>query len=376
PMEYIVDDKKLKIYPFSNLVDDLFKSYKDEALSTRLSMLKDFVIKRHSGSLKEYFRSAKVELNPKYTIELKCESNIGEIKTFVKGLNGPYIPGSTIKGALRTVFLCGLLCRNNEIKRDLFKALNQFVIDTEKARKIDKKDDRSKALKSAADRLNESLKEIENKVFRSTQSDALYDVFKSIIISDSDPIDYSNLYVDKVKVINSSRNIEIACELLKPNTRVPLKAYIDSKVNLEALKRLSELTGNKLPYDKIDWAFIKNKAIEFYERILRIDMDFVERNVNISSRDTILRKLQNIANSIDKIKNSSKILIPLRLGQHKGFLSNTVMQIVYTEDKALFDKTFKASVANPRSNTLKTRRITENESYTLGWVFLRIDHAN
>ena len=106
----IVDEKKFQRFLSKN---DLFESFEKHLM--RRNEKGNFC-----GNLVSWLKSEDIDINTldiwKYTLSTKNvrnkdnESNkyiqLNDIKTFIKGANGkPYIPGSSIKGAIRTALL-------------------------------------------------------------------------------------------------------------------------------------------------------------------------------------------------------------------------------------------------------------------------------
>ena len=379
PFEYIQEDNKIKVYPFDYFIDKLYETYKDpKDLLPKLIELKEIATKAGlKENLKNYFKRAKISIPSKYEITTKvnipAENNI---KTFIKNLEGPYIPGSEIKGALRTVFLYGIL--KNDIKKK-----NQFLTQLEQLKPEIKKltniyDEREKKMKKKEilNKLSELIENLEVKIFRANQKDAQYDLFKAVIISDSSPISYNDLYIDAIKVLNSSRDLRSYSEVLKEGLKIKLNGFIDEKIALEGLKRLT-IFDEKLKnqnIEKVTWQFLKESAIDFYLSLIQKEKNFIKNKVNGPElKNFLLTQLEKLETTINEVKKSSKILIPLRIGQHQGYLSITIMQLVKEERPNLFSEVFKVSAPQVRNELNKTRKVLESERKFLGWCFLHVD---
>jgi CRISPR-associated protein Csm5 len=378
PFEYIKEDNKIKIYPFNYFIDKLFETYKEpKDLLPKLIILKETAKNGLKENLKDYFDKAKILLPPKYEITIKGDILAGNnVKTFIKNLEGPYIPGSEIKGALRSVFLYGIL-KNEIYKRSQF--LNQLEKIKQKIEKLvkvhderEKKEEKRKIL----DSISKVIEDLETQIFRANQRDAQYDLFKAIVISDSNPLPYNNLYVDTIKVINSSRDLKNYSEILKEGLRIKLDGFIDKKIALNGLKRLALFT-EKLKnqnIEKVTWQFLKESAIEFYLSLIEKEKIYVKNRVNDNElKNSLLKQLEKLEEYIRKVKNSSKILIPIRIGQHQGYLSITIMQLIKEERPDLFNAIFKVSAPKVRHELNKTRKVVESEGKFLGWCFLHIE---
>ena len=378
PFEYIKEGDKIKVYPFEYFINKLYETYKDpQALQLKLLQLKEITTTGLRENLNNYFKKTGVVIPPKYEIFTKVDLFVNSrIKTFIKNLEGPYIPGSEIKGALRTVFLYGILKKDPNIKVRLLDEIEKLKKEINELRKIlDLKQKKDKK-KNILENLQNTIENLENKIFRANQKDGQYDLFKSLIISDSERISYNDLYVDAVRVLNSSRDLRTYTEVLKAGLEIQLNGFIDDKIALEGLKKLSLLNENlkNQNIEKVTWLFLKDSAIDLYLSLIEKEKDFVENKVkDLELKNSLLTQLKKLETAINKVKESSKILIPLRLGQHQGYLSITIMQLIKDEKPELFNEVFKISVQQVRSELNKTRKILEGEKKFLGWCFLYVD---
>jgi CRISPR-associated protein Csm5 len=378
PFEYIKEDNKIKIYPFNYFIDKLFETYKEpKDLLPKLIVLKETAKNGLKENLKDYFDKAKVLIPPKYEISTKVNIPEGNnIKAFIKSPEGPYIPGSEIKGALRSVFLYGIL--KNEIykKSQFLNQLEKIKQKIEKLVKVHDEREKKEEKRKILDSISKVIEDLETQIFRANQRDAQYDLFKAIVISDSNPLPYNNLYVDAIKVINSSRDLKNYSETLKEGLRIKLDGFIDEKIALNGLKRLALFTENlkNQNIEKVTWQFLKESAIEFYLSLIEKEKIYVKNRVNDNElKNSLLKQLEKLEEYIRKVKNSSKILIPIRIGQHQGYLSITIMQLIKEERPDLFNAIFKVSAPKVRHELNKTRKVVESEGKFLGWCFLHIE---
>ncbi|MGB9762286.1 MAG: type III-A CRISPR-associated RAMP protein Csm5, partial [Caldimicrobium thiodismutans] len=131
PLEYIEGEKEVKVYPFYYLIDKLYEKYEDK-IETIAPRLKMFAKKGELSKLEDFFSNLDVHLEPKYVLTKKVPVNGKNIKTFIKNMLGPYIPGSEIKGALRTIFFYGILSENQELKEKFYNKLKEILNNIER----------------------------------------------------------------------------------------------------------------------------------------------------------------------------------------------------------------------------------------------------
>lgn len=372
PFEYIKEDNKIKIYPFNYFTDKLFETYKEpKDLLPKLIVLKETAKNGLKENLKDYFDKAKISVSPKYEIITKVEILRGSnIKTFIKNLEGPYIPGSEIKGALRTVFLYGILKKDDKTKKKFLEELCNIKPEIEKLETIHDNDEKRRKKEEVENSISKIIENLEREIFRANQEDAQYDLFKAIVISDSNPLPYNNLYVDAIKVINSSRDLKNYSEILKEGLRIKLDGFMDEKIALEGLNKLT-IFNEKFKnqnIEKVSWQFLKESAIDFYLSLIEKEKNYVKNKINDQElKNSLLRQLEKLEIYIKEAKK-----IPLRIGQHQGYLSITVMQLIKEERPDLFNAIFKVSAPKVRHELNKTRKVVESEKKFLGWCFLNI----
>jgi len=374
PLEYIEGEKEVKVYPFYYLIDKLYEKYEDK-IETIAPRLKMFAKKGELSKLEDFFSNLGVHLEPKYVLSKKVSVNGKNIKTFIKNMLGPYIPGSEIKGALRTIFFYGILSENQELKEKFYNKLKEILnnIERDKANRGDLK----KRFDEGLDKEN-----LEAWIFRSKidgekeGENAQYDIFKAVQVFDSEHVGYDKLYVDSVKVLNSRRPIEEYGEFLQKDLQINFKIKIDQNA-IEGLKKFYEFKEDfsNENLERVTFEFLKKSAINFYKKLIENEKEFIEKRLKNSDevKNSIKNQLEKLLEKINKCEKSPKIVFPLRLGKHQGYLSLTIMQLVKEENKDLFEKVFKYSVQFVREEVNKTRKILGSESILPGWCFIYID---
>ena len=139
------------------------------------------------------------------------------------GTGKPYIPGSSLKGALRTALLAEILSKESP----------QNHINTLQKMKA------SLAEKSFKRDLNRLSDEIEQKHFHRLALnerrpfDAVNSVLKGLQISDSAPLNHKDLILCKKIDVNKeglTRSINTCRECLRPNTRVEFVITLDNAI--------------------------------------------------------------------------------------------------------------------------------------------------
>lgn len=146
------------------------------------------------------------------------------IMEFVKDPYGlPYIPGSSLKGMLRTILLSARIMED----RERFSTEKQ-VLDN----RIRERENRNRYLK-------QETKAIEDRAFhtldrKDTQTgDAVNDIFSGLVISDSAPLSVSDLILcQKVEMHpdGTESRLNLLRECLRPGTKVTFEMTMDTSV--------------------------------------------------------------------------------------------------------------------------------------------------
>lgn len=165
----------------------------------------------------------------------------------------PYIPGSSLKGMLRTILLSQNIRENkNSYDRDLEGITNE-IFSSNKA--------------SRTTFLKRKLSDVENQCFHTLQrentdwKDAVNDYMQGIIVSDSKPINVENLILSqRIELHTDGREnrLPVLRECIKPGTNIEFTLTIDTSICslndkkiMEAIKSFLEMYykwfGRKFP---------------------------------------------------------------------------------------------------------------------------------
>ena len=170
--------------------------------------------------------SAVAEKCTDYSISLvgSSASKPRNLSTFVKDPYGnPYIPGSSLKGLIRTLLLAKEIVDNPddyaEIERDIRRGIRN-----PRANKNNMLNSESSTLEEIAfHKLNCSDK----------RKNAVNDVFKGLIVSDSQPLSTNGLIVtEKIdyNIVGNEKPLPLYRESLVPNTQVKFNVTIDTSI--------------------------------------------------------------------------------------------------------------------------------------------------
>ena len=216
--------------------------------------------------------------------------NTHEIQTFIKdGYGNPYIPGSSLKGAIRTILeSCYMRKKYNKFNKDR----NDIFWKIDKGRKPDDYESNVKITTFHRQITDEKVK-LEN---------MQNDIMRGIIVGDSLPIDKNSLCICQkidLPVKGKEKSLNVLRECLKPGTVVTVPLTIDSKI-------MRNMYGKKFGLEDI-----------------KADINMFYKNY----KDEFVCKFRN-APMIKDEKNA------FYLGGGSGYVSKTVTHSLFNEDNA------------------------------------------
>jgi CRISPR-associated protein Csm5 len=298
----------------------------------------------------------------RYTIKLSMQNrndrkHIRGVQEFIKDANnGVYLPGSEIKGAIRTAILYRLLldeANYDQLKKALINVKQRESRTIGDAKKGDRRAKRQlgKVLRNVA-------KEVEN-LLRGKKDDAKYDLLKFIQIGDSSTYNPHNL---EILHINSfgSRGKHAYVEALPKGAE--FSGYFNITKNLWLLGELG--LGNR--------AFLLSEE-EVLESCYGLSADLLKNEIEYYRN----HHEHQIADFYQQLQEENTNKNPLiRIGQGQGFLSTTITLAVKNNDPELYEEVRLGTRGRSYPYVFpKTRRLVFEDGkpmYPLGWVKIKI----
>lgn len=316
---YYLDYKKIETYlqeldNQEKIIDEFVEIIKMQAagnMSDRYN-LKSF-FNNHSLLLKDFSR-----------LEIKTKANIKneEIYQIIKTSNRPFIPGSSIKGVIRTALLYVYFKENGYDLKQMKKGY------------------------TGQDLFGEIVR----------------DKMKYLHISDTNPLDNSVLSIVRTERFDLKKR-----ETTIPVIREVISAGTEMKIRIQS-KAENHIDG--------DYSYLqKGNEQQIFSRVNQHTMDNLEKEIELMQGNTkielqdLVDKYIRIYNEINKL-NSTKEGMILRIGAGKTFFDNTIallftdeeLQKVRDEEELGNHKPFPVS----RSVILEQGKIIS----TLGWIKL------
>lgn len=356
---YLDDDKKLiKRIDFNKFISYCFEN--------GINLMEE-LNKRHYKTGRDFsitkFMDAK-GIDPddftSYEIPAIIEKRERESEFAVRGhikCDGAYIPGSSIKGAIRTALMWSFLNEGDNVNV-LFNELDYWI---RKRGGID-------------------LKKIDDQISQEVfGNDAHHDIFRALRISDTGTMDLEHLEVSEIKIVGNLQDIPVYIENLKTGTEATFDLYLDEDL-LNTEKKELDFKNHKLRgYMHV------NKICEvcnaFSKRVVEEHLRYVWEQYDCEST---IGMFETLRSEIEGCGDNEAVL---HIGWGGGWYSTTIGLLVetypefttsaeggerkwYLRESTLRHK-FKLG-KNPRTHRYasrfpKTRRITI-KGEPLGWV--------
>jgi len=336
-LEFLVEKGRLKVYKFDRMISTIERIANPQLKNNAYLWFKT----SKNLSLEEFLRNFKLTLEPNYELEINGSFNSSQVEEFIKTLEGPYIPGSELKGSIRHLIACAWFMDKPDL---VIKRVRQLL---ESGRADDRKEQ------------DKAERYLENLVFYpQNETNAQFDVLKVLSIPDSQPLPYQSLRVEVPKLVGSNRTL-YPCEALKEGVEFEMEININKNAyrGLETQRKFPEI-GKHFSDENTFWNFLADCSRKFYSKLLDEEIRFFEN----CRRYTTAKHLRDLKGYL----NNGGVL--LRLGKHEGILSTTLLLIVKENRTDLFDQFFR-NTYKVRGQTNKTRRVN-SQGLTFGWLLL------
>jgi len=346
PIEYAVEDNFYRV--------DMDGLFEDERFDTD-----GFIEDAKAGAL--YLgRSAPelVKVHVRYALDISQSTRrnllelIGrrssEVREHIKTKDEAYIPGSSIKGAIRTAILWWVLKNNPDKFNRVKRHLENLILSRDR---VDKK--------RVADK-------VEEEVFG---RDPTHDILKALQVSDTNAVAVKNLNIEEVRTLTTApqghnwKGFYTYVEAIKTGTKLDLELKIDEFLLVgDAARELNFENKQELVRE------IPRICNEFAE-------DFIKNEIMFFTQYNMPRELDKVLGFYKKVgERTGEKSFLLHLAWGSGWHGMTVGRLL--NPHLLSDLRWKFRLGKPRVPEFpKTRRLVfENgkPTYPLGWIKLRI----
>lgn len=293
-----------------------------------------------------------------------------DIQKFIAQHHLPYLPGTEIKGAMRTAILYDILQNDSRHFEWLKKKIQDFGdrfendINMVRNQRMPKKNFLNNKMCQISRQLEQEV------FFLANQKDSKYDVLKYLSVSDSDlrkPDD--TLSVAFAKPFNTNRSFQAFHEYASPGTVFEFKelnAFEDLHENQQ--RRINETLG---------FTDQQKNCVSGVREICRSCYQFSKALLNHEIEFFKTRKKRDIVNHLIQISDQNSQENPvLRIGKGESFLGFTIGLAVKEKAPELYDKVFIHAARGTSYDSShggpspKSRKIVHfnGKEYTAGWM--------
>ncbi|MEM3092363.1 MAG: type III-A CRISPR-associated RAMP protein Csm5 [Candidatus Nitrosocaldus sp.] len=338
-------DKKLDAIENNGVVYivDINKLIKIASERNKLHVLDNFT---NIQSVLQMLEVTDMELVARYKmfgsiVNKSSNVNVNRINTIIKLVdNRPYIPGSEIKGSIRTAILYYHCKKDPNTLREALNKLNKFT-------KINRKT---------------AARELEDKVFRASSRDMHYDMLRYLLFSDTCPLD-GYIHLGEILLISTKqrpRPLSLV-EYINPGSR------FNGRMDLRMIhdgKSIDKSTSQP------SLRFILDACNEFSHAIVKYEMNKInglKQNTRYSEMTSIYDQLTNFYKELDSMLSSKKDdSAIIRLGYGEGHFSTTIGLLLY-EYKEQYRKLFsRLKIKEPISR--RVVRDAKGNIMPFGWA--------
>ena len=297
----------------------------------------------------------------KYSLKLigKKRKESMQIKAFIKSNGKPFIPGSSIKGAMKTAVMYQVVKENRWLLDQAVRWLDSRIDSPKNARRF---------IKRADDWL-------EAKIFGNERNryEPKKDPFKAVIVRDSESLSLKHMKVYGVEIIGERGEIPTYVEGIE-NTTVSFDMDIQENIlrlNMEKFNgRLREIveksTGKKFTNESF-MEFIQSALREFHAEVIKTEIREIQKYGGYQGE--VLEFYQDLLNDVE---NGA---VPIRIGWGSGWYSTTIGVLLRSHPSFEALRRKLGLGRNPKTGKIvrdfpKTRRIANRKP--MGWCFIEL----
>ena len=237
----LIDTEKFVGFLVKKNLFDKYISYIENSVNAKvmiqnrnINLLNFLKANNIDKDIKEYRKKAPIK------VDMNIE-NMNDIKLMLRNIEGkPYIPGTSIKGALVSFLLVNYIINHRD---EFSKAKREILSESKKAN-----DDRS--IKNLKNKIREIVNEIEKSIIYDNNKEL--EKSKRFGISTSDSYNYYDTRTNFYQDIDEKRNIKTENEKSKPMPVVREYIMSNSKFNFDITLDIDLLEKNKLEIKNID----------------------------------------------------------------------------------------------------------------------------
>ena len=315
-----------------------------------------------------YLRQHNTDLSELSAYNLPCPQSPEEveIREAIKTVGSrPYIPGSTLKGAIRTALLEEILSESDDVYSESLSQLKTLINQGPRGNP----------------RREQPARRIESLAFG---KDPNRDLFRALQVSDTQPLDSNSLEIGMAWTVTLNQNDQLVQKRDRGQAYKNFVQQIQAGQCLTFTIKIDELLFREREKTQLDFSELQEKTLRDIAEVCRS-----ATNELMQSEQEFFDyyNLSEIANAYDKLIGLNNTLpegaFLLQIGWGTGYHANTVTSLFIDDEKSpedlLMDLRERFKLGESRSQRghyderefPKTRRILyrgENPIAPLGWV--------
>ena len=315
-----------------------------------------------------YFRQHNMDPAEVSVYSLSCLQNpeTGDIREAIQTVDKrPYIPGSTLKGAIRTALLGEILCESDPVYETSLDHLKTLIDQTPRGNP----------------RREQPARRIENTAFG---KDPNHDLFRALQVSDTTPLDNDALEIGLAWTVTLNPNDQLAEKIDNGREYKNFVQHIKARQRLTFTLKIDDLLFREREKKRLRFNDLQEERLKDIAEVCRsAAAQLMDRELDFFD----YYNFPNIPDVYDKLIDSNKDLPEgaffLQIGWGTGYHAHTITSLFADDEESPENlwmdvrKRFRLGESRSRRGNYddrefpKTRRILyrgQNPVVPLGWV--------
>ena len=316
-----------------------------------------------------YLQNYRTDLSEFSAYSLPCQQSpeTTEIREAIKSVgNRPYIPGSSIKGALRTMLLADII--KNEENMQLFDECSAHL-----NREIEKRTSRNTRNETPAKKLEEAA----------FGKDPNHDLLRGLQVSDTVPHESDSLAIEMAWTVTLNNNNQLVQKIENGTEYKNFVEVIQAKQRLSFTLKIDDMLFREREKKALHFSVLQEKTLREIAAVCKFEAElYMENEMNFYDDygfTDVVDLYDQLIGLNDRLEDGEFML---QTGWGTGYHANTVTSLFTDGDEAAIDlmslrRRFRLGGSRSQKGQYderefpKTRRILyrgQNPIAPLGWV--------
>ena len=250
-----------------------------------------------------------------YSLPCSQSPETGEVREAIKTIgNCPYIPGSTIKGAIRTAFLSELIVKNNKLFQNNLAYLQNLT--RQPARGNPRRETPAKKIEQDA-----------------IGRDPNHDILRALQVSDTDTLTSDALEIGVAWTVTLDQDNELVQKIDDGKEYKNYVQQIQTGQNLTFTLKIDELLLRELEKTRLHFSDLQEETLRNIVKVCRLEADALMQSEREFFEYYEFPNIPEVYNKlIDENADPPEGTFFLQIGWGTGYHANTVTAI-FTDDK-------------------------------------------